>query len=60
MDSNYKKTGPWYDWAYVKFSHADDDEGAGLYPCQIWYFIDLQDPIFCNTLQALAGSVDYG
>jgi hypothetical protein len=42
---DYRKGGPWYDWAYVEFGPNDTGEESHLYPAQIWFFVDLLKPI---------------
>jgi hypothetical protein len=42
---DYRKGGPWYDWAYVEFSPDDTGEESHLYPAQIWFFVNLLKPI---------------
>jgi len=42
---NYRNTGPWYDWAYVEYGPNDTGNQGNLFPSQIWYFVDLWQPI---------------
>lgn len=42
---DYRKDGPWYDWAYVEFGPDDTGDDGQCYPSQIWYFVDLRNPI---------------
>jgi hypothetical protein len=42
---DYRKGGPWYNWAYIEFGPDDTGEESHLYPAQIWFFVDLLKPI---------------
>jgi hypothetical protein len=41
---DYRKGGPWYNWAYVKFGPDYTGEEGHLNPAQIWFFVNLQKP----------------
>jgi hypothetical protein len=46
---DYRKGGPWYDWAYVEFGPDDTGKESHLYPAQIWFFVNLLKPIELRT-----------
>jgi len=44
---NYRKDGSWYDWAYFKYEY-DSEDPSQIIPGQIWFFVDLSEPIMVN------------
>ena len=54
---DYRREGPWHDWAYFQFSKDGTTYHLDDIPSEIQYFVDLKEPILV-TQQGVEGEVD--